>query len=91
MDRNQNEATFARKKSLIEVEHVKAHRNKKERQHTSLFDNFVTEGNEKADEVAKEGAVIYEGFVAEARAATVEQERERRDVYVALRYVASFH
>ena len=28
----------------------------------SLFEKFVTEGNEKADEPAKEGAVVDEGF-----------------------------
>ena len=32
---------------LVEVEHVKAHRSKKEKQQMSLFEKFVTEGNEK--------------------------------------------
>ena len=36
----------------------KAHRSKKEMQSVSLFENFITEGNEKADEVAKEGAML---------------------------------
>ena len=40
------------------------------------FAKFVTEGNEKADELAKAGAILDEGFVAEARAETMQQERE---------------
>ena len=31
-----------------------AHRSEKERQQMSLFKNFITEGNEKAEELAKE-------------------------------------
>ena len=41
---------------LVEVEHVKAHRTKKEKD-ISHYEKFVTEGNEKADELAKEGAI----------------------------------
>ena len=47
------------------------------------IERFVTEGNEKADELAKAGAMLDEGFTAEARAETV---KERGEVYV-----ASFH
>ena len=54
------------------------------------LERFVTEGNEKADELAKAGAMLDEGFMAEARAETVKQEREREEVYVALQYAASF-
>ena len=42
------------KEILIEVEHVKAHRTEKERQHRSLREKFISEGNEKADELANE-------------------------------------
>ena len=73
----------------MEVEHVKAHRTKNDKKEMSYFDNFVTEGNEKADELAKKGAMLDEGFMAEARAKTIEQERE--EVYAALQYAASFH
>ena len=55
----------------------------------SQFEQFVAEGNEKADEVAKAGAMLDEGFLAEARAKTVQQERE--GVTAALQYAASFH
>ena len=55
----------------------------------SHFEKFVTAGNEKADELAKAGAMLDEGFMAEARAETMQQERE--EVYAALQYVASFH
>ena len=36
---------------------------------------FVTAGNEKADELAKAGAKLDEGFMAEVRADTMKQER----------------
>ena len=42
----------------------------------SHFEKFVTEGNEKADEWAKKGTMLDEGFMAEARAKTMQHERE---------------
>ena len=62
----------------MEVEHVKAQRTKKEKRKMTQFGRFVTEGNEKADELAKAGAMMDEGFMAEARAETMKQEREGR-------------
>ena len=56
----------------MEVEHVKAHRTKKEKQMMTQFERFITDGNEKADELAK--AMMDEGFMAEARAETMLQE-----------------
>ena len=53
---------------MVEVEHVKEHRLKKEKKEMSCFEKFVTEGHEKTDELAKEGAMLDEGFLAEARA-----------------------
>ena len=41
----------------------------------SQFEKFITEGNEKADEVAKGGALLDTGFMAEARTETMQQER----------------
>ena len=35
----------------MEVEHVRAHRTKKEKENMSQFEKFVTEGNEKADDL----------------------------------------
>ena len=58
----------------MEVEHVKAHRTKKEKEKMTQLERFVTEGNE----LAKTGAMLDEGFVAETRAETLKQERERR-------------
>ena len=58
------------------MEHVKAHRTKKDKQEMSRFEKFLTEGNEKADELAKAGAMLDEDFMAETRAKTVQQERE---------------
>ena len=60
----------------MDVEHVTAHRTKKDKKKMSQFEKFVAEGNEKADELAKEGAMLNEGFMAETRAKTVQQERE---------------
>ena len=52
------------KELLVEVEHVKAHRTKKEKKEMSHFEKFVTEGNEKADELAKKKkqSMLDEGF-----------------------------
>ena len=80
---------FHRKRGiLVEVDHVKAHRTKKEKKNMSQFERFVTEGNEKADELAKAGAMLDKWFVAEARAETMQQDKE--EVYAALLYAASF-
>ena len=43
----------------------------------------------KADELARAGAMLDAGFMAEVRGKTVQHERE--DVYAALQYAASFH
>ena len=74
---------------LVEVEHVKAHRTENEKTNMSQFEKFVTEGNGKADELAKAGAMLDEVHVAEAKAETMQQERD--EVYAALQYAASFH
>ena len=72
------------------MEHVKAQRTKNDKKEMSHFEKkFVTEGNEKADELAKEGAMLDGDFVAETRAKTVQQEREEE--YAAVQYAASFH
>ena len=44
----------------VEVAHVKAHRTKKEEAKMTNIERFVTEGNEKADGLAKEGARLDE-------------------------------
>ena len=49
----------------------------KDKKEMSQFENFVTEGNETADKLAKAGAMLDKGFMAEARAKTVQQARER--------------
>ena len=53
------------------------------------FEKFVTEGNEKAGDLARTGAMLDEVFMAEARAETMQQERE--EVYAAWQYAASSH
>ena len=74
---------------LVEVEHVEAHRTEQEKKDMSQFERFVTEGNEKADDLAKVGAMLDEGFMAEPKAETMQQERE--EVYGGLQCAASFH
>ena len=67
---------------------LKPHRTEKERQHVSLVEKILTAGNEKVDEVAKEGAILDGRLKAQARVSTVRQERE--EVFAALQYAASF-
>ena len=62
--------------TLVEIEYVKAHRSKKEIQQMSLFEHFITECNEKADQLTKEGTMLDGGDMAQVRAITVQQERE---------------
>ena len=54
-------------------------RRKKRRRCRTL--RSLSEGNEKADDSAKAGAMLDEGFMADARAETMQQERE--EVYAA--------
>ena len=67
---------FAAGDMLVEVEHVKVHRTMKEKKEMSHCEKFVTEGNEKADELAKEGAMLDDGFMVEARTKSMQHERE---------------
>ena len=55
----------------------------------SHFEKFVTEGNEKADDLEKAGAMLDEGFMVEAKAEAMQQKRQ--EVYATLQYAASFH
>ena len=59
---------------LLEVEHVKAHRSKNEVQEVTLFEHFVTDGNEGADEMAKVEAMLDGGDMEQIRASTVQAE-----------------
>ena len=56
------------------------HEQRKEKM--TQFERFVADGNQKAGELAEAGAMMDEGFVAEAIAETMKKERE--EVYVAL-------
>ena len=56
---------------------------------TVKTENTYTDGDEKADEFTKAGAMLDEGFMAQTRANTVQQERE--EVYAALKCAAGFH
>ena len=59
----------------MEIKHFKAHRTEKDKKEMSHFEKFVTDGNEKADELAVAGAMLDEGFMAQTRAETVQQVR----------------
>ena len=69
----------------LEVEHIRAHSSTKEKQDLSLFERFVTEGNQRADQLAKDGAMLDGGEMAQTRASIVQQRREE----VGLRGVAA--
>ena len=62
---------------------------RKKKKDMSQFERFVTEGTEKADDLAKARTMLDEGFMAEAKAGTVQQERE--EVHAAFQYAASLH
>ena len=67
----------------------RAHRSNMEMQQLSLFEKFITEDNEYADELAKEGAMLDGGDLAQVRPITIQQERE--EVHAAMQYAAGFH
>ena len=62
---------------------LKAHRTEKDRQQMSLFEKFTTEGNEEADDAGWR-------LMAQARASTVQQEREEVCAAFSLADAASF-
>ena len=68
------------KEFLVEVEHVKAHRTKKDKNKMSNLKSLSLMATRRRDELATEGAMLDEGFMAETRAKTVQQERERRGI-----------
>ena len=68
---------FDQESILVEVDRVKAHRTKKDMQQLSLFERFIAEGKEKADELAKAGAMMDGGVLTQARASTVQQGKRR--------------
>ena len=62
----------------LEVRRVKAHRTKEEEKKITRLERFIMEGNEKADDFAKEG-VVDGGNMVQVRASSVQQRR--REVY----------
>ena len=73
----------------FEGKHVEVHRTEKDKKKMPHFEKCVIDGNQKADELAKVGAIFDEGFMAKVRAKTVKQEREKD--YAAFQCAASFH
>ena len=71
-----------------EVEHVKAHFSMKETQEMTLFERSVTEGIERADGLAKDGAMLDGGEMAQLRASTVQRREEE---YAASQCAAGCH
>ena len=58
---------------LVEVERVKAHRTKKEKEKMTQFEMF--EGNEEADDLAKAGAMLDEGLKQEQKRCSKKERR----------------
>ena len=71
---------------LVEVEHVKAHRSKKENSKCRSSKSSSQKGN---DELAKEGAMLDGGGMAQIRATEVQQKRE--EIYAASQHASSSH
>ena len=65
------------------------HRTKKEKEKMTKFERFVTEGGEKALELAETGALLDEGCMAEVRADSIKHGREEK--CKSLQYAACFH
>ena len=57
MHGSENEGRRFEEGILLDVEHVFARSTKKVKQEMTLFERFVTEGNERADELAKDRAM----------------------------------
>ena len=66
-------------RTFPEVEHLKAHRSKKQKQEVTLFERKITDGTDRADELAKDAAVLDGG-----------EMEKREEVHAALQYAASF-
>ena len=64
-------STCLRRGILLEVEEVKTHRTKNEKQHMSPFEQVVAEGNERADKLVKDGAMLDGGEMAQRRPAPI--------------------
>ena len=68
---------------LLDVEHLKAHHSKNEKKNVALSNSL------SQDELAKDGAMLDGGEMAQIRASTAQQKRE--EVHAALQCAASFH
>ena len=78
------------KEMLVEVEHVKAHRTKKGKKgHVAFREVSSRMAMTKRMSWQRQDQCWTRGFMAEARAKTVQQKLE--EVYAALQYAASFH
>ena len=75
--------------TLLEVGCVKAHRTKKEKKEMTLFEKFVTEDNEKADELAKDGECWMEERWR--RSGPAQSSGEKRGGLPGLPYAVSVH
>ena len=59
----------------LDVEHARAHHTEKEKQDMTLFKKLVTEENESADELVKDGAMLDGCEMSQIRANTVQQKK----------------
>ena len=66
--------------TLVKVQRVKAHRSKskKEMQKMSLFEQFITDGLQKADELTKQRVMLVGGDMAQMRAITGSTRKRER-------------
>ena len=81
---------FTSKEILVDVEHVQAHRTETDKQEMTQFEKFVADGKEKADEVAKAGAMFDEGVIHGAGKSKKKVQQEREEMYTALQCAAGW-
>ena len=62
LDQTWGRTAFSGRKGHFGGSGTCTHRTKKEKKDMSHFEKFTTEGNEKADELAKEGALLDKWF-----------------------------
>ena len=78
-----------KKNSDLDVKHVRAHRTGKEQKAMTVGEQSVRAGNEKADELAKDGPEMDGRAMAAAKAQTTKQLRKQ--LYASIECAAHFH
>ena len=73
----------------LDAKHVQAHRTEQEKEAMTAEGTYVVDGNEKADELPKDGADVGGSALAPAKFLTINQCR--KDMSASTAYAAHFH